>query len=857
MVNRAIAIAVLQPHRPQRPPYVATGRGVETADGRRGPSAVHDAYAGRYAAVPPATPLRKPPPDMISPSKLRNVLSPQFISRDHLRHGAMGALGSAGKLLQSGAESATTAVTQGVTRAVTAASQSVRRAFGAGASMAGHRLEKALQHQLVHRLDQLAVIGVAHAKRQLIDRDMPRLLQHAISDTVDRLAPEVIKRVHVQADSLLLSPLRKKLHLSSPNAVVKGAIFDGRAGTGGRSRTGAGDNRPGSGTIAGIGDASHGKSQISSMPQKVNGSTLPHPPFSSTATDQLDGNTTADSEAGGVVAVTEHLGDVWRSARAFILYHLSPHDRSMWSCFRDPIYWSLTAVGLIPHPLLSNVWWLMLYAMKDRGDEYQLCDFIISFECAKVIAVGVIGTLRGSSLYFLCTSLPGSFPCDQYGPSMSGTDAVFFLLQVALVLAAYMQLMRLDTATIGADSVHRGGNVVPRSSLRGASAGERTEASSGIHRDLPAGEEVLSPEFVAGKKASISANAGSDRGAAGALEELRTDHRDAAAPSIASTSMTPALHSASTPHRDRSKHHGAARGACDVPTTATVTSSLPSSGTPAKSQTTANGSDLKQKNEHRTSNPATQLRMPRASDDSEVDEPGKSSAALPPSTPISTPPRTESRATSAGDVLAKGGGDIDDAARPLPDQAAASQPPPAARDTKSKLNAASAGAAALASGSESWLGRGASRFSSRGGALQQLFGYHLALVAAGVVLALLLALADRWMPRTYTHSLPCATAADVDTRTDALARGLVSDSPAASAELGASLAHVQHCDVISLRPSWLWPGLYWIRTLYGLLSAPFLVFKLPLVMRLYVCARQTGYDSEGRTQRYTTAVSIG
>jgi hypothetical protein len=42
-------------------------------------------------------------------------------------------------------------------------------------------------------------------------------------------------------------------------------------------------------------------------------------------------------------------------------------------------------------------------------------------------------------------------------------------------------------------------------------------------------------------------------------------------------------------------------------------------------------------------------------------------------------------------------------------------------------------------------------------------------------------------------------------------------------------------------------SLYWIRVLHGLLSLPFLVFKLPLVMRIYVGATPTGYDERGST----------
>ena len=47
-------------------------------------------------------------------------------------------------------------------------------------------------------------------------------------------------------------------------------------------------------------------------------------------------------------------------------------------------------------------------------------------------------------------------------------------------------------------------------------------------------------------------------------------------------------------------------------------------------------------------------------------------------------------------------------------------------------------------------------------------------------------------------------------------------------------------------------SLYWIRVIYGLLAFPFVVFKFPLAMRLFVCPAVTGYDEHGRV-----AMSIG
>lgn len=48
--------------------------------------------------------------------------------------------------------------------------------------------------------------------------------------------------------------------------------------------------------------------------------------------------------------------------------------------------------------------------------------------------------------------------------------------------------------------------------------------------------------------------------------------------------------------------------------------------------------------------------------------------------------------------------------------------------------------------------------------------------------------------------------------------------------------------------------LYWIRVIFGLLSAPFVVFKIPLVSKLLVPARKTSYNQVGDTVLYQPVV---
>jgi hypothetical protein len=47
--------------------------------------------------------------------------------------------------------------------------------------------------------------------------------------------------------------------------------------------------------------------------------------------------------------------------------------------------------------------------------------------------------------------------------------------------------------------------------------------------------------------------------------------------------------------------------------------------------------------------------------------------------------------------------------------------------------------------------------------------------------------------------------------------------------------------------------LFWIRTAHGLFSAPYLLFKLPLLDTLLTHARKTGYDRHGHTVPFRPA----
>lgn len=187
----------------------------------------------------------------------------------------------------------------------------------------------------------------------------------------------------------------------------------------------------------------------------------------------------------------------WAEARAGVLYTLNPADKSVWTCAKDAEWWSLNALGTVP--VVGQAWWLLLFAMHDRRDEGRLTDFVVSFEAASLCTVGIYSLLSGAVSLLVCSAwFLDPVPCDDpvlpskrwllaaaldavsvvwtpsppraiaapggewdlgdpsgsprphndpmchacavYGPRASALDAVFFVVQVSLVWAAFALL---------------------------------------------------------------------------------------------------------------------------------------------------------------------------------------------------------------------------------------------------------------------------------------------------------------------------------------------------------------------------------------------------------------------------------
>ena len=102
--------------------------------------------------------------------------------------------------------------------------------------------------------------------------------------------------------------------------------------------------------------------------------------------------------------------------RSFVLYTMHPYDRTIWSQVRNYHWIALTSLGLIP--FVGQLFWLLVFLIKNKRDEYQVIDFIVGFQVARFLTQGLFFFGRGSFLYYRCVNFD-SYNCS--GESLSSS----------------------------------------------------------------------------------------------------------------------------------------------------------------------------------------------------------------------------------------------------------------------------------------------------------------------------------------------------------------------------------------------------------------------------------------------------
>lgn len=182
-------------------------------------------------------------------------------------------------------------------------------------------------------------------------------------------------------------------------------------------------------------------------------------------------------------------------ARAAVLYTLYPFDRSIWGQLRMPGFYPLLALQLCPLYAVQPLFFLLLFLIRDKRDEYQLCAYILEFKGLQFATLGAMGGLIGGAQAQYCSTHDS---CAQRGlGGAPGNHVTFelevaaFVLNVLLVWAAFLLL--------------------PCSRQKGA-LGEDLERGGGHAPAAPGGTAATEPQGARGPEASVASADLADNG---------------------------------------------------------------------------------------------------------------------------------------------------------------------------------------------------------------------------------------------------------------------------------------------------------------------------------------------------------
>ncbi|CAD8209339.1 unnamed protein product [Paramecium pentaurelia] len=137
---------------------------------------------------------------------------------------------------------------------------------------------------------------------------------------------------------------------------------------------------------------------------------------------------------------------VW--IRNWYLYSNYPFDRSVWRQYKTISYWFWYIVSLIPFYGVSQYFYVLDFIMIDKGDEYQLVKFILSFKTMFFITQGVMKALIGYFMLYACTTMnyidnAYQDDCTRKGPGSSievFSEVIGQGVQVVLIWLAFFLL---------------------------------------------------------------------------------------------------------------------------------------------------------------------------------------------------------------------------------------------------------------------------------------------------------------------------------------------------------------------------------------------------------------------------------
>jgi len=132
--------------------------------------------------------------------------------------------------------------------------------------------------------------------------------------------------------------------------------------------------------------------------------------------------------------------------RAKVLYCMFPFDKSIFGQIKDPLWWVLLVVSMVPQFGIRIIFWATVLLFILRGcpaDEFQLVSYILAFKGTQVISSGLVMSVMAAVKYYLCVHPKEYHSCAADGPGVQdyiGSSGVDFVGSCILVWLAFFSL---------------------------------------------------------------------------------------------------------------------------------------------------------------------------------------------------------------------------------------------------------------------------------------------------------------------------------------------------------------------------------------------------------------------------------
>jgi hypothetical protein len=124
---------------------------------------------------------------------------------------------------------------------------------------------------------------------------------------------------------------------------------------------------------------------------------------------------------------------------AFLRYVMQPYDKSVWKKMKHPVWWLILLIALVPRYAIGQMWYMLIFLIIDRNDEFQLVQYIMGFKAIQFLNLGIVSSLVGSAQYYICI-VQTDAPCDTIAPVERPYTLLVFIAQILLTYIAFAMI---------------------------------------------------------------------------------------------------------------------------------------------------------------------------------------------------------------------------------------------------------------------------------------------------------------------------------------------------------------------------------------------------------------------------------